>query len=73
MSSIARSMLAELTYIVLLLVNRFLAWFTWKQAGITDYLPLTYAGTVYVVACDDSICAQLLCLERLSRSVNPRN
>ena len=35
MSSIARSMLAELTYIVFLLVNWFLAWFTWKQAGIT--------------------------------------
>ena len=35
MSSIARSMLAELTCIVLLVENWFLAWFTWKQAGIT--------------------------------------
>ena len=35
MSSIARSMLAELTYIVLLVENWFLSWFTWKQAGIT--------------------------------------
>ena len=68
MSSIARSMLAELAYIVLLVENWFLAWFTWKQAGITFRSRML--ACICCCLCRDSICIQLLCLERQTSSVS---
>ena len=64
----ARSMLAELAYIVLLVENWFLAWFTWKQAGITFRSRML--ACICCCLCRDSICIQLLCLERQTSSVS---
>ena len=68
MSSIARSMLAELAYIVLLVENRFLSWFAWKQAGITFRLRML--ACICCCLCRDSICIQLPCLARQPSSVS---